>query len=95
MDKDKVIDVETLGTRDDVLKRRLSMVKDIAKDSALIQIRDVKTFQWAAGIGLYQGLKYRGSLKQGLKAGVATIVVVTGCNIISNVINKIDDIRKA
>ena len=93
--KDNVIEMETSGTKEEVIKRRAEMIKDIAIDSALGQLQDVKTFQWGAAIGLYQGLKYRGNLSQGIKAGIATIAVVTGCNVISNLINNIDEIKKA
>ena len=95
MDNEKVIDVETLGARKDSLNGKMNLIKDIAVESAIAQIQDVRTFKWAAGVGLYQGLKYKGSLGQGMKAGLATIAVVTGCNIVSNLINKIDEIKNA
>lgn len=77
------------------LKRKWNVVKDIAVESATKQMADVKTFQYAAGVGLWQGLKYRGSVTQGLKAGVATIVVLNGVNIVSNLIRNADAIKKA
>ena len=79
----------------EVLKRKLDVIKDIALDSTIIQLQDARTYQLSAGLGLYHGLKYRGSLKQGLKAGIATMVVMTGCNIVGNVLKNIDDVRKA
>lgn len=95
MSNETIIDMETGGTKEEILKRRVAMVKEIAVASAMTQLQDARTFQFAAGIGLWQGLKYRGSLSQGLKAGVAGIAVITGCNVVVNLVNKIDDIKKA
>lgn len=98
MDNEKVIEMETVrtgGVKEDAFKRKLKVVKDIAIDSSLIQLRDVKTLQVAAVVGLWQGLKYRGNLKRGLNAGVATVAVITGCNVVNNLINHYDKIKDA
>lgn len=96
MNKEKVIEMKTGKAEEEALfMRRANVIKDIAKDSVIAQLQEVKTFQFAAGIGLWQGLKYRGSIKQGMKAGVAALVVVTGCNIVNNVIIHIDEIKNA
>lgn len=92
---ENVINMGTGGTKEEVLKKRLGIVKTIAVDSTMAQLQEVKTWQLAAGVGLWQGLKYRGNLGQGLKAGLATVVVTTGVNIVSNVIKNIDNIKKA
>ena len=34
----------------------------------------------AASIGLYQGLKYSGSIKNGIAGGAATLIVLSGVN---------------
>jgi hypothetical protein len=97
MDDKKVIDVETKKRNEkiEVFKRRAEAVKDIAVESAIIQLQDVRTYQFAAGIGLYQGLKYRGNLGQGIKAGLASIVVFTGCSVVSNLVRNFDNIKNA
>lgn len=97
MSDEKVIDMETKkeNKKAEVFKRRFEFAKGIAVNSAVTQLQDVKTFQYAAGIGLYQGLKYRGNLGQGIKAGFAAIGVMTGCNVVVNLINNIDEIKKA
>jgi hypothetical protein len=96
MDNEKVIDVETTkNERMEVFKRKAEAVTEIVVGSFEAQLKDPRTFQFAAGIGLYQGLKYRGSLKQGLKAGVAAVGVMASCNAIVNIINNYEDIKKA
>lgn len=87
--------METGDTKEEILKRRVEVVKDIAVASALTQLQDPKTFQFAAAIGLWQGLKYRGSLKQGVKAGIAGLAVVTGCTVVVNLVQNMDDIKNA
>jgi hypothetical protein len=55
-------------------------------------ITDKATTAWAAGIGLYQGLKYNGSLKNGMQAGIATAVtfgVMGGLNAVHDNWNSI------
>jgi hypothetical protein len=79
----------------EALKRKMELVKDIAVESASSQLADPRTYQFAAGIGLYQGLKYKGNLGQGLKAGLAGLLVVTGCNVVVNLVRKYDDIKNA
>lgn len=96
MNKEKVIEMEPRKTEvEDILKRRVMLITEIAKNSTIEQLQEVKTFQFAAGIGLWQGLRYGGSIKQGVKAGVAALVVMTGCSIANNVMVHIDEIKKA
>jgi hypothetical protein len=90
-----IINVETGGTKGEVLKRKLEAVKHIAVDSAMVQLQDARTFQLAAGVGLYQGLKYKGNFGNGFKAGVATVAVVTGVRVVTNLFNNLDIIKKA
>lgn len=97
MDRDNVIDMETesKNREKEALKRKLKLVKEITVDSAMAQLADPMTYRFSAGIGLYQGLKYKGNLGQGLKAGLAGLVVVTGCNVVVNLVRKYDDIKNA
>ncbi len=48
----------------------------------------------AAGIGLYQGLKYKGNIKTGIAGGLAVLVVVAGANGVYNVVAHWDKIKK-
>lgn len=93
--KETIFDVKPEGTREEIIMRKAKFVKNIVVGSALKQLEDSRTYQLAAGIGLYQGLKYKGSLKEGVKAGLATIMVVAGVNVVSNIASNADDIKKA
>lgn len=96
MTEEKIIDVETNENETmDVFKRKAGVITDLVIGSVAAQLKDARTFQFAAGIGLYQGLKYRGNLGQGVKAGIAAVGVMTSCNIVSNLINHYDEIKKA
>lgn len=95
MSDDKIIDFEPRRTKDEVFKGKFGLIKDIAISSAMMQLQDVKTFQAGAIIGLYQGLKYRGNFGQGMKAGLATVGVITGLNVVTNLIKNVDEIKKA
>lgn len=94
-DKEKIIDMDSKRNKDEKLKRQLGLIKNIVIDSSIAQLQDVRTFQWAAGIGLYQGLKYRGSLSAGMKAGIAGVAVITGCSAVNNIIRNLDNIKNA
>lgn len=77
------------------LKRKGLVACDIAISSAMKQMADPATAKVAVGIGLYQGLKYRGNFKRGLKAGLVTYGVMAGFNAIGNVAEKWDDIKRS
>ena len=94
-DNKTVIDMGPTGTKEEVLRRKLNVIKSIAVDSSKIMLEDKRILQAAAGIGLWQGLKYRGSIKQGFKAGIATIGVMAGVNIIYNIVQSSDEIKNA
>lgn len=54
---------------------------------------------WNIGLstaaGLWSGLKYKGSVKQGLKSGLATYVTLNAVNGISNILNNWDKVKKS
>ena len=94
MDKERIIiDQEPEKTKEDKLKKKMELVKKIAIKSTWNQLEQPDTYKWAAGIGLYQGLKYGGSVTRGLKGSFATVVVMTGANIINNLVKHKDDIK--
>ncbi len=53
---------------------------------------------WNMGLstaaGLWQGLKYKGSVKKGLQAGLGTYISLNAVNGVSNVINNWDEVKK-
>jgi hypothetical protein len=73
--------------------RKLNAIKDIALASAKIVLEDSKVYTIAGAVGLYQGLKYNGNVGRGMKAGVATIGVMIGANIVQNLVSNIDEIK--
>lgn len=77
------------------LKRRGLVAADVAISAAMKQMADEKTVIWSAGIGLIQGLKYNGSLKRGIKAGLTAHGVIGGVNAMWNVARNWDKISKS
>jgi hypothetical protein len=93
MDKDNVIDMNPEKARDEKIKKRWGLVKKIAMASTWEQLEQAETWKWSAGIGLYQGLKYGGSVSRGLKGSVATVAVMTGARIVTNLVQHKDEIK--
>ena len=58
-------------------------------------LNDPWTYAAGASVGLNQGLKYKGDFKAGGKAGLATVAVVAGLNVIGNIIANTDVIKEA
>lgn len=61
--------------------------------SAKSQMMKESTIGMAAMVGLGQGLKYNGNIKNGVKGGIATLLVLSGINGIMNVIENYDKIK--
>jgi hypothetical protein len=55
---------------------KVEKIKDTVKEGVLSTLRDDSALMWAGVIGLYQGLKYKGSLVNGIKGGLATLGVI-------------------
>lgn len=75
------------------IKRKAEIVGRIAMNSAMSQLSEGSTYSWALGAGLIQGLKYNGSLKRGIKAGLATMGVVVAANVVRNIALNWDTIK--
>lgn len=93
--KKKVIEMFPQNERAERIKRKVAVIKDIVIERTLAQIEDPRTLGLAGSAGLWQGLKYRGSLKLGLKAGLATAGVMVGLNVINGLIEDKDKIKNA
>jgi len=61
--------------------------------SAKSQMMKESTIGMAAMVGLGQGLKYNGNIKNGVKGGIATLLVLSAVNGIMNVIENYDKIK--
>ena len=53
------------------------------------------TYAAAGSVGLQSGLKYKGDVKQGSKAGLATAAVLAGIDVAGNIIANMDVIKEA
>lgn len=93
--ENKTINFNISGEKMETLKRKVKFVGDIACKAAAVTLQSEQTLKWSAGIGLIQGLKYNGNFKRGLKAGLATAGVMAGINVISNLANNYEEIKKA
>jgi hypothetical protein len=61
------------------------------------QLSQSWTWEAAASVGLYQGLKYKGSIRTGMAGGIATLMVLGGAAGLYNVIgnwNRMKEIFK-
>lgn len=94
-EKTIILDMNTGGTRDEALKRKAKVVGEIAMNSTIVLMEDTKTHMFAAGIGLMQGLKYKGSLSNGIKGGLAAYGALIVANTIQNVVHNRDTIKDA
>jgi hypothetical protein len=58
------------------------------------QLSQSWTWGAAASVGLYQGLKYKGSIRTGMAGGVATLIVLAGAAGLYNVVDCWGDIKR-
>lgn len=91
--KEKVIDINKIkGMK---RKRKVLVIKEIVVGSTIHLLEDGRVHGLAIGIGLQQGLKYNGNLKNGVKGALATYGAMIVANSVQNVIHNIDVIKKA
>lgn len=74
--------------------KTLALVCGTFKYAALSQLKQEDTLIMSVGAGLYQGLKYTGNFKRGLKTAVTVAVVLASVNGIQNVITNMDKIKE-
>jgi exosortase/archaeosortase len=86
---------KTVNVKGNKIQRQGTIIKEIVIGSAKLVLEDEKSYALAGTVGLIQGLKYNGSLNRGIKAGVATISVMVGANIIRNIVGNIEQIKNA
>jgi hypothetical protein len=73
---------------------KVNFIGHVFMYAAKAQLNQEWTLGMAAVIGLQQGLKYKGSFKQGVIGFAATLGVVMAVNGVSNVINHWDQIKQ-
>ena len=72
---------------------KIMMAGEVFYYSAKSQMMKESTIGMAAMVGLGQGLKYNGNFKNGVKCGIATLLVLSGINGITNVVENYDKIK--
>ena len=74
---------------------KVSCIATIVARTFVAQAADPNTVTIAAVAGVYQGLKYKGSIKNGLKASLATFVVFGTANAVVNVVTNWELVKKS
>ena len=90
--KTKVIEI---NKEEGTIKRKAKVIGEVVNMSIKGTLNDPWTYAAGASVGLNQGLKYKGDFKAGGKAGLATVAVVAGLNVIGNIIANTDVIKEA
>ena len=75
-------------------KRQIYETGSVAIEAILRQLLEDETWALATATGVYQGLKYNGSIKRGLTTGAAMLGVLSGANAIKNVVQNWHWIKK-
>jgi len=73
---------------------KIQFIATTFKDGVKSQLTQQWTWGAAISIGLYQGLKYKGSLRTGLAGGLATLGVFAGASGVYNIVANWDKIEK-
>lgn len=76
------------------MKRKAVAVKDISTTSAKIALEDKSAYGIASAMAIVEGFRTR-SFKAGTIAGVLTFGGIIGANVIGDLIDNIEDIKKA
>lgn len=77
------------------IKRKAKVIGEVVSMSVKGTLNDSWTYAAGASVGLNQGLKYKGDFKAGAKAGLATVAVVAGVNVVGNIILNKEVIKEA
>ena len=90
--KGKVIEIDKGEGK---IKRKAKVIGEVVSMSVKGTLNDSWTYAAGASVGLNQGLKYKGDFKAGTKAGLATVAVLAGVNVVGNIILNKDIIKEA
>ena len=90
---DNVIDMDM--KKGNKIMRQAKVIGTIVAESSKLVVADDKTHTLAGAVGLYQGLKYKGSFKTGIKGGLAVYGVLIAANSIQNIVHNFDVIKDA
>lgn len=87
--------VTEIDKRDGTIKRKAKVIGEVVSMSIKSTLNNPLTYAAGASVGLNQGLKYRGDFKAGTKAGLATIAVAAGVEVVGNIIGNMEVIKEA
>lgn len=74
---------------------KVSCIATIVARSFAAEVADPKALSFVGIVGLTQGLKYKGSIKSGLKGSLATFMVIGAVNSVTNVVDNWELVKKS
>lgn len=92
--------VKMKGTKKEMEDKMKTTISKIGKGSKVFgeafvkQVTDANTIASSVGVGAYQGLKYNGSVKRGVKAGLSYLGIMGALNGAANVVSNWKEITK-
>lgn len=92
--------VKMKGTKKEMEDKMKTTMSKIGKGSKVFgeafakQVTDANTIASSVGVGAYQGLKYNGSVKRGVKAGLSYLGIMGALNGAANVVSNWKEITK-
>ena len=87
--------VVRINKEEGTIKRKAKVIGEVVNMSIKGTLNDPWTYAAGASVGLNQGLKYKGDFKAGGKAGLATVAVIAGVNVVGNIILNKEVIKEA
>ena len=74
---------------------KVSCIATIVARSFAVEATDPNCLSLAAVTGLYQGLKYKGSIKAGIKGSLATVVVFGALTSVENIVRNWELVKES
>ena len=94
----KVVELnEETKSMEDKLKSTMDKIGKGAKvfgEAFVKQVTNVDTIASGMGVGVYQGLKYNGSVERGVKAGLSYVGIMGALNGVTRVVQNWTEITK-
>ena len=80
---------------DSKLTRRAKIIKKIVTSRSEAVLTKPENYIWSGAVGLIQGLKYNGNLKNGIKGAVGGLGTILVVDVLANVAVNVDKIKDA
>lgn len=95
MGTEKIMEVKDVKKEGfDKLKKRVKTTGKLFKDGFVAQVTDPRTITSSTLVGIQQGMKYKGDVVRGVKAGAVTLGALGAVNGVVNVLNNLPQIKK-